>query len=270
LSPKLYISTDLEGVHSLVIERQFGSDPNDPMYQEARKYLTDEVNAVVRGAKRAGVSTIIVNDGHGANFSVNIIPDLIEDPDILLIQGSPKSEYLPLLEECEYLISIGCHGMAGSKAVFDHTMSSKTWVKMIVNNLEAGEVTLQMVYAGDLDIPTLMISGDEAACQEARRNVPNIITAPVKRALSRSSAVCLTPAKALKLIELKTYEALVNRDKIKPFKLKSPYEIMIQKLHVSSFKLYSPPPNVEKIDERTVLIRGDNMKEVMKSFLDVI
>ena len=58
------IWTDMEGVAGIVAWDQVTGGKS--LYEEGRRLLTEEVNAAVRGAKRAGAKKITVLDCHGA------------------------------------------------------------------------------------------------------------------------------------------------------------------------------------------------------------
>src|SRR5689334_25412005 len=61
---RVHIITDLEGVAGITRWEQVQGGA--PMFDEARRLYTEEINAAVRGAKAAGGSEIVVMDHHGA------------------------------------------------------------------------------------------------------------------------------------------------------------------------------------------------------------
>ena len=73
---RVHVISDLEGVSGIVKGPQTAG--GEPLYEEARKLYTEEINAAVRGAKAAGATEIVVMDCHGAGggWSFNsLIPD---------------------------------------------------------------------------------------------------------------------------------------------------------------------------------------------------
>src|SRR5919201_1002105 len=69
----------MEGVAGIVKPEQVTG--GDPMYEEARRLYTEEINAAVRGAKAAGATEIVVMDCHGAGkgWEFNsLVPDLLD------------------------------------------------------------------------------------------------------------------------------------------------------------------------------------------------
>ena len=50
-----------------------------------------------------------------------------------------------------------------------------------------------MAHAGEVGVPTVFVSGDRAAVDEAQRYVPDIEGIVVKEGLSRTGALTLSP-----------------------------------------------------------------------------
>ena len=220
---KIYILTDLEGV-SGVTEFENRSDTSAWNTYKRRffsRLLTEEVNAAVRACFDSGASYVLVNDGHGAGYTID--PELI-DSRVELIHGTHRPELLPLIDQgFDAMLYIGAHSKAGTKrGVLYHTMS--TTVKEIsINNIPLGEIGLAAFYAGAYDVPLVFLSGDKAACMEAEALISGIVTVAVKRGLSRFSAVAIPPVRARRLIEEHVKKALLKIDEIKPFKIEPPY-----------------------------------------------
>ena len=83
---KVYISADIEGVTGVVTWGQCGA-PNSQHYDWAfaRRMMTHDVNAAIRGARAGGATEIVVKDSH--NVSLNLLIDELE-PGVELISGS--------------------------------------------------------------------------------------------------------------------------------------------------------------------------------------
>jgi D-amino peptidase len=63
---KIYINTDLEGI-SGVYKFDQTRIKDSPLNIQACEYFMDDLAAVIRGLRDAGVTEIIVLDGHGRN-----------------------------------------------------------------------------------------------------------------------------------------------------------------------------------------------------------
>ena len=61
-----------------------------------------------------------------------------------------------------------------------------------VNNLAVGEIGLNMFVAASFGVPTIMLSGDTAACREIRALEPKVECAEVKTGVSRNGGFMLS------------------------------------------------------------------------------
>jgi len=261
---------DMEGVAGIVHWDQVNG--GSPQYEEGRRLYTQEINAAVRGAKRAGATEIVVIDGHGAGggWTFNSwIKDQLE-PGAEYITGYRWGSYVEGLQNgCEALLLPGAHAMAGTPdAVLCHTISSTNWVNAYINGIAVGESGLVAAIAGCFDIPVVFVSGDEATCREVAEFVGTSVTqAAVKKGLGRFAARNLAPADACALIEEKVYESLSNRKAWpKPYKTPTPAELKVD-LHTPDQSLqYIGKPGVEIVDARTVISRGPNFWQAWDQF----
>jgi D-amino peptidase len=263
---KVYIMTDLEGVGGVVLPRQV-LQPGDPMYEQARHYLTQEVNSAIEGALEAGAERVLVIDGHGANNAYNLILDeLNEEAEVVL--GSPWGRYLPYIDEgWDAIFCIGFHSMAGSPGVLEHTMSSASWVNCYINGKKAGELAWVAGYAGHYGIPVALVTGDDVLCKEARELLgEEIEMVAVKEALSRTSAKCLNPKKVRKLIKDSAKRSLLKLERLKPLKFEEPVVLRVEFLRTDMVQGFKGRSGI-KIGERTVEVEGANIVEAIDHFL---
>ena len=68
---RVYIKPDLEGITGVVLEPLQTSN-TQMYYQEARRLMTADVNAVAKGAVKAGADEVYVEAGH-ASWGHNMI-----------------------------------------------------------------------------------------------------------------------------------------------------------------------------------------------------
>src|SRR5437762_13498763 len=59
---KLFLSTDFEGVSGIVAWEQIIEGNSE--YEQGRRLLTNEVNAVISGALEGGAKEFVINDSH--------------------------------------------------------------------------------------------------------------------------------------------------------------------------------------------------------------
>jgi D-amino peptidase len=262
---KVYIITDLEGVGGIVLREQVFA--SYPAYERSRHLLTHEVNACVQGAIDGGASEVIVLDGHGANSAYNLVFEELHEGARYVV-GSPWPRYLPGLDESfAALFQLGAHAMSGTRgAILEHTMSSETWVEMRLNGRPMGEMGLIAAYAGHFGVPTALVTGDSAACEEARGMFGDIETAEVKKGLSRTCAEILPPKACRELIRDKAETALSRVKEMKPFVIPGPVEISIREHRSAAADRVKERPGVRIIDGQTVSYTGRDILEAWRIY----
>lgn len=187
---KVYLVTDLEGVGG-VWDWDHGAWTAEERAR-ARRLLTGEVNAAVQGFIEAGATEVVVNDGHGVGYSINV-----EDihPQARVIHGQDRPAWLPLLDGSFTATAlVGAHAKANTPgANLCHTMSSLTIDGYWVNGVSIGEIGLQAITAGHYGVPFVFLSGDEYACRELEELIPGAHTVPTKMGLSTRCACTWSP-----------------------------------------------------------------------------
>jgi D-amino peptidase len=228
---KILIMCDMEGVSGIVTWDQVTGGA--PMYEEGRKLYTKEINAAVRGAKRAGATEIVVVDCHGAggDWSFNsLIPELL-DPDCTWVAHHPWSRYTELLEEgADACLLVGMHARNNTAdGVLCHTISTVKWHNLWFNDDLVGEVGVNAALCGSYNCPILLVTGDDAVCRESTALLGDgLTTVSVKKGLTRYSARQIPPVRARQMIEDGAYQALQNIDAVSPYQLSSPTTITIE------------------------------------------
>jgi D-amino peptidase len=246
---KIYIMTDMEGISGVREPSQ--CDREHPEWQPARRLLVGDVNAAVAGAFDGGADEVLVSDGHGGGFNF-----LLEEMDPRATYERPNGarDYLPGLDETfSGVFQIGAHAMAGTLGGFlDHTQSSVHWFEYRVNGRPCGEIGQVGAGAGHYDVPVLLVTGDRAACEEARGFFGQIETAAVKEAIARNRARCLHPQRAQELIRQAARRAMGLVGHIEPWRLEPPIEVTLTYTRQDYADQVACNPGVERLDARTV------------------
>src|SRR3972149_6245623 len=118
---KVYVSVDMEGISGVVSSEQTNSESRE--YPAARKWMAEDVNAVIAGLLAAGAREIVVNASHGGMR--NISPDDLR-PEAALISGTPKplSMMAGVDGSFDACVFVGYHAKAGAAAAaLDHPLS---------------------------------------------------------------------------------------------------------------------------------------------------
>ena len=245
---KLYVHTDLEGVsgidHIDMIQKA------SPRYHECCELLMGDVNAAVDGLFAGGATHVTVLDSHGGGG--NFILDLLDkraDNDT----KENKKWWGKMDSSYQGTIFIGAHAMAGTMNAFlDHTQSSASWFDYKVNGRSMGELGQWAMVAGNFGIPMLMVSGDEAACTEARNFFSPVETAAVKQGVGRNNAKLVDRDEARRRIREAAMRCVALVGKARPFVPLKPMEIILTLYRSDYGDAHANHPNVERLDARTV------------------
>ncbi len=258
---RVLIMSDMEGVSGIVVWEQVKG--GDPMYEEARKLYTEEINAAVRGAKAAGATEIVAVDCHGAGggWTFNsFVPELL-DPDCDWVAHHTWSRYTELLEQgCDACLLVGMHSRANTPdGVLCHTISTTTWHNLWFNDDLVGEVGINAALCGHYGCPVLLVTGDEATCRESREIMgEGLTTVAVKRGLSRFSARQIPPVRARQMIEEGAKRALKDLKAVKPYVPAKPTTITIDLSTVDTAATFKGRYGVEIVEPLKVVSRGDD------------
>lgn len=238
---KIFIMTDLEGCAG-IMNAQDWIYGNSKYYEKACELATLEASAAVEGALEAGATEVVVVDGHGPGA----IKREILHPRARLLGGRPWPRELVTFGfdgTFTAAIIIGQHAMSGTDGGhLSHTMAFEV-EEYLLNDTPIGELGLIALIAGYFNAPLIMVSGDHAACEEARAIVPNIETAAVKNGIRRGSSAGMTrdenqvfnsvalhlhPDEARARIREHTFRAVRRIPEIAPYRIEGPYTLTLR------------------------------------------
>lgn len=260
---KVLIMTDLEGI-SGVNTMEMVSEEGTPGHKFALERLMFDVNAAVDGAFEGGAIAVYVRDGHGGGK--NFIKEML-DPRAVEVDSTGWQEIIKSGEINAFML-IGAHAMAGTiNGFLDHTQSSKAWYNYIVNGRKCGEIAQGAIFVGAFDVPFVMVSGDQAACVEARSFLGDIECAVVKYGIGRNYARLVELDDALTRIKKAAKDSLKLIGKVKPYKPLLPLEIKLE-LYRSDMcdELMKKCDNIERLDARTVrklVYKVENYRDIL-------
>jgi D-amino peptidase len=256
---RVHIISDIEGVAGIVKWAQTGGDQT--LYHEGRKLYTDEINAAVRGAKKAGANEIVVMDCHGAggDYTFNsLLAAELEDGCEFVVQNE-WTEYTEFLESgCDAALFIGMHAKAGTPdGVLSHTVSGQGWRDLRFNGVSVGETGINAALCGNWNCPVLLVTGDRATCREAQALLgDDLTTVEVKVGLGRYSMRSKTPRDACDQIEDAAKRALKDLSAVEPYDPGRPCEITIEFTFVDRLVEYRNRRGVEQIDDLTLVSKA--------------
>jgi D-amino peptidase len=274
---KVYLHWDMDGDSGIFTREQAwywepGVPENVP--GEIRQLFTASANAASAAALAAGVTELIVCDTHhgGGNF----IPEkLLQDPRITyhlrsvgMQQG--KRRWMPGLDETvDALMLPGHHAKAGAKLEFMPHTWTLPWLDFCINGMSVGEIGIETCYAGHWNIPLVFVQGDEAACEEARRQFPGVVTAAVKWSTTPELATSVDAEEGHWETAMRVADAVerARSRKLRPYKPALPMTITVRMRSVEAAAKVAQRPGVNRIDDRTVEARVGRQADVVKWIL---
>ncbi len=259
---RIFMMTDLEGVAG---NTTFTTDtyPDGKYYEAAKRRLTAEINAAVAGLVEAGATDVLVFDAHGPG---GVDYDTLLPP-ARLLHGRPVPPRRVMDETystCEAAVIIGQHAMAGVRdGDMNHTQSSQQIDRYTLNGKQIGEIAQFALYQGAFGIPLIFVSGDEAACAEARELIPGVHTAAVKQGLGRNFAISLAPAEAHRLLREEAANALRAhlQTPVQPLVWDPPYVLEKRYFHTDiADQAEQASPGAIRVDSQTVRLESDDIR----------
>jgi len=271
---KLFVLWDMEGTSGIFTREQawyWENGVRPEVAEEARQIFTSNVNKLSTSALEHGATELIVCDTHhgGGNLMRdNLATDArikYEYRSVGLENGSRR--WMPQLDRSVAgLMLPGHHAMAFTPRSFLPHTSNIEWADFRINGESVGEIGLEACYAGHWDVPLIYVEGDEAACYEARRMFPGVVTAVVKRAEEAELATGLTQQEAHREVERKVAEAVekARRRELKPFKPRLPMTVTVRMRTMENAARIAKRPGVILLDEHTVEARVGRQCDVQK------
>ncbi|MBM4047513.1 MAG: aminopeptidase [Planctomycetes bacterium] len=259
---KIYISTDLEGISGVCIFEQT-RERSSPLFEHARKLLMADIHAVVQGCLDGGAKEVVVMDGHGGGF--NFVMDLAH-PGATYVTGLERPHVMLGFDSTfSGVILLGFHAMNGTPTgILHHTQSSKSECKYWYNGRETGEIGQEAILTSHYQVPIIMVTGDQATCDEARQFLGDeIVTVAVKEGYSSQSGKLLAPARAHELLREGAARAMKQAPKCKPFKIDLPIEGKLQVKDKETADAMRPK-RAQRLDDRTFVATFDSALDILR------
>lgn len=264
-APKILISMDIEGVAGVYRPEQ--TQAGQAEYERARRWMTDEASAAVRGALAGGAGTVIVNDSHG--HFCNLLAEQL-DSRAELIQGKPRKLGMMAgvdLPDVAGVLMIGWHARAKSRGVLAHTTNSFAFSRVWLGEMEVGEVEIYAALAGELGVPVLMVSGCDVLAEELKERLPATPTTVVKWSEGNRTGRSLSPQAACKAIETAACHVVqsLHTQQPQPWKFPTDPSLRIRCQTPAMADLFALWPHVQREDNETVRIACGTVLEAVRS-----
>lgn len=265
---KLFILVDQEGITDIAWWPQpqlGGRDARDDERQ--RKAMAEDVNAIVRGARRAGAREFFVADFHGsAPPRVNMLPDDL-DPEVRLFSGRSASPRGWDLVDGSYqgCVIAGMHARFGvADGVLSHNFTSVR--EIVLNGVVIGEIGYFALLAGLSGVPVILVTGDERACEEARGLLGDVETVATKKGYAHALALCPPSAQVRDALAAGAERAVRRIGEFRPFGMAPPYRLEVEMgggRETRKADACCMFPFVERLSGTRVGYRSDDLRETL-------
>ena len=257
---KIFISADIEGVTGVTHWDETDASKSD--YATAREQMTAEVLAACEGALRAGATEIWVRDAHdnARNLIAARLPCQAR-----LVRGWSGHPFFMMQEldssfHCAALI--GYHSYASSSgSPLSHSMTLAI-THMELNGLPASEFLFSTYIAGDMKVPVVFVSGDQALCDHVTTFNPNIATVAVKQGVG-DSTINIHPDLAVDAIHDGMEAAVRNVGRCQ---IEMPSHFTLDMHYRDHIKAYRNGffPGAKQLDDTTVRFEHDSFFEILR------
>lgn len=265
---KLFLSTDFEGTSGIVAWEQIIEGSVE--YEQGRKLLTNEVNAVIEGALEGGATEFVVNDAH--HHMRNLHPQDLSGQ-ATLITGRHKPLYMMegLDESFDGACFVSYHGSIGAEqAVLSHTYNPGAIWEVRINGEVVGESGINALVAAHYGVPIIFVSGDEATAREAEGIAPQAVKVVVKQSLGRFAASHLHPGIACDMLRSGATRAAREIGTMQPPPFALPVSLEVTFLVADMAAMAQWVRGVERVNARTVKLTSDNLLDLYRMFVTVV
>ncbi len=258
---KVFVSVDMEGVSGLTDPAEMRAGGRG--YERGCELMTGDANAAVSGAYAAGATEVAVTDAHstGRNLRVDMI-----DRRCTLARGPYKPMRMGegLGSAFDAALFVGYHARAGTPAgVLNHTWMGREILDVHLNGEVAGEIRLMAAFAGSYGVPVALVTGDAAACAEARELLGEVETVAVKAGSDRYAARLVPPARAQEQITEAAVRAVKGIGRFEPYVVPAPYTLAIEWASTAIARSCAVIPGVRLAGPRTTEFTTGDYTEIM-------
>ncbi len=263
---KVLMLVDMEGASGVTTDRlSWTRCHSDDWERFGRDRITADVSAAVRGVLAGGAEAVAVVDTHDTGDSLrpeNLprgakvvgIHELLvggaADHDLLLMVGLHAKERPSLFDP--------------GTGILPHTVHAPI-EDLRYGGRSIGEIGMFAGYFGFLGLPFGLVTGDRAACDEARDLAATVEVAPVKERFADGSEVALGDKEATVLITERAESAVRRVAEKTPIVFPTPLrlEVTFRRPEMTAFEL---PSFMDRVDDRTVGALAENASRALFVF----
>ena len=265
---KVFISVDLEGISGVVhTDEILNAHAHAIRYQEARRWMTMDVNAAVEGALEGGATEVVVRDAHWHKLNI-IYGKLHRKAHLIRGYRGPLTVLDGIDKTFNAVYLVGYHARMGDGlGVLSHTWDSRVFFDVKLNGESVSEAKIAAAQAGHYGIPVVLVTGDDVICREVQSWLKGVEVAIVKEAMGRMGAKCLSQKEAHALIKEKASFALQRTKEVKPYTYSSAITLQVVCIHPGIAQKISIMPGVNYDGKLAVSYTGSDFMKIQRAFM---
>lgn len=258
---RIFISVDMEGIGGIGTGQMTNSGGGKD-YALGRELMTEEVNAVVSEAFRAGASHVLVNDSHGD--MQNLLHTRL-DPRVEYIQGNtkPLGMVQGLDDSYDAAVFLGYHARAGTEGGFLAHTGSGSVKGLWINGIEVGEGGMNALFAGSLGVPVILAAGDSVFAHQFAE-LTGARTVSTKTAIGAAVARLAHPDVVRRRLTEGLRDALASLASAQPFVTTTPVTVRARFASTTRADILQAVPGMRRVDGYTVEYQAADMPEAYR------
>lgn len=185
---RVLVYHDMEGLAGQDDWHTFDFDFPDA-YATGRRLLVDDLNAVIAGLFDGGATRVEVVDAHGSgNPEPDVPPGALDARATQVFRERRFRQYVDLVAPDTYdaIVCVAMHAKTGSRGFASHTFAPG--LDFILNGASITETELIGYSWGRVNVPVIMVTGDDRLRDDLRATMPWLEYVTVKTSTSASSA----------------------------------------------------------------------------------
>ena len=253
---RVLVYHDMEGLAGQSDPATFRFNHQDA-YPTGRKYLIDDLNAVIGGLFDGGATEVHVVDAHGSG---NPDPDVVTtdlDPRAKQVfRDRPFRQYVDLVAPDVYdaVVAVGMHAKTGSRGFASHTYT--LGIEFQINGKTITESELVGFSWGRVGVPVIMVTGDDRL-QRDLATMPWIQYVVTKQATAADSAIPRPVATVHAEMRAAARRAVGERNRAKPMTLRGPIEAGLKAYAPASLAILEGVPGINYRDNTVTFSAPD-------------
>ena len=263
---RLFVSVDYEGIWG-VPSWEFMKT------EEAKQLLHKELNVFLKSIEEVNANAyVLMVDSHSRGD--NISRSMLETSSVKLdlISGYPRPNYMMTGIDSTFdgVMFVGYHTKAGGWGAMDHSYSSSTIYRVLINGKEVGESTINGFLAHYHGVPVILVSGSEELEEEIKENLPEAVFHATNKTWSRFSAQSYHDA--LLTLPEKVHQALQNAKQLKDSSISKIGEatFTVEFLNRLAADVTSELPFVKRLSSRTIEFTMSDYDQAFHAFQAIV